>query len=75
MDPNRLRFDFSQPRPVSADEIADVEKIANVIVAQNDPVVTRLMGVDEAIAEGALALFGEKYGEEVRVVSMGEGDC
>lgn len=72
VDPNRLRFDFSQPRPVTLEEIGVVEKIANVIVAQNDPVVTRLLGVDEAIAEGALALFGEKYGEEVRVVSMGD---
>lgn len=72
VDPNRLRFDFSQPRPVVSDEIAEVEKIANAIVAQNDPVVTRLMGVDDAIKEGALALFGEKYGDEVRVVSMGE---
>lgn len=70
--PDRLRFDFSQTRPVSADEITQVEKIANAIVSQNTPVTTRLMGVDEAIEQGALALFGEKYGDEVRVVSMGE---
>jgi len=72
VDPNRLRFDFSQPRPLDNEELAAVEKIANSIVAQNNPVVTRLMGVDEAIEQGALALFGEKYGDEVRVVSMGE---
>ncbi len=72
VDPNRLRFDFSQTRPVEGEELTAVEKIANSIVAQNTPVVTRLMGVDEAIEQGALALFGEKYGDEVRVVSMGE---
>jgi alanyl-tRNA synthetase len=72
VEPGRLRFDFSQPRPVEGDELARVEEIANSIVTQNNSVVTRLMGVDEAIEQGALALFGEKYGEEVRVVSMGE---
>jgi len=72
VDPNRLRFDFSQTRPVEGEELAAVEKNANSIVAQNTPVITRLMGVDEAIEQGALALFGEKYGDEVRVVSMGE---
>ncbi len=72
VDPNRLRFDFSQTRPVEGEELIAVEKIANSVVAQNKPVVTRLMGVDEAIEQGALALFGEKYGDEVRVVSMGE---
>ncbi len=72
VDPNRLRFDFSQPRPVDSDELVQVEKIANAMIARNTPVVTRLMGVDEAIEQGALALFGEKYGDEVRVVSMGE---
>ncbi len=75
--PERLRFDFSHPKPISADEIERVERMANEIVVQNAPVTTRLMAVDEAIAEGAMALFGEKYGDEVRVVSMGtalEGD-
>ena len=72
VDASRLRFDFSQPRPVDSDELTAIEKIANSIVAQNNPVVTRLMGVEEAIEQGALALFGEKYGDEVRVVSMGE---
>ncbi|MGW8207342.1 MAG: alanine--tRNA ligase, partial [Hyphomicrobiaceae bacterium] len=70
--PDRLRFDFSHPKPMSAQEIAEVEEIANQIVLQNAPVETRLMGVDDAIASGAMALFGEKYGDEVRVVSMGQ---
>ncbi|MCC0032969.1 MAG: alanine--tRNA ligase [Brucellaceae bacterium] len=69
--PDRLRFDFSHPKPISADELAEIETIANEIVVQNAPVTTRLMAVDDAIAEGAMALFGEKYGDEVRVVSMG----
>jgi len=71
--PERLRFDFSHPKPISADEIEQVERMANEIVVQNSPVSTRLMSVDDAIAEGAMALFGEKYGDEVRVVSMGTG--
>jgi alanyl-tRNA synthetase len=70
--PDRLRFDFAHPKPVSAEEIARVEDIANDIVLQNSPVTTRLMAVDDAIASGARALFGEKYGAEVRVVAMGE---
>ena len=69
--PERLRFDFSHPKGISAQELEAVEAIANRQVLQNEPVVTRLMGVDDAIASGARALFGEKYGEEVRVVSMG----
>ncbi len=69
--PDRLRFDFSHPKPVAAEEIERVEEMANEIVVQNAPVTTRLMAVDDAIAEGAMALFGEKYGDEVRVVSMG----
>src|SRR5262245_3874246 len=71
--PDRLRFDFSHPKPMSAEEIERVEDIANDIVVQNAPVTTRLMAVDDAIASGARALFGEKYGDEVRVVAMGEG--
>ena len=71
--PDRLRFDFSHPKPMTAEEIERVEDIANDIVLQNSPVTTRLMAVDEAIASGARALFGEKYGDEVRVVAMGEG--
>jgi alanyl-tRNA synthetase len=71
--PDRLRFDFSHPKPMSAEEIERVEDIANDVVLQNAPVTTRLMAVDDAIASGARALFGEKYGDEVRVVAMGEG--
>ncbi|WP_394892143.1 alanine--tRNA ligase [Mesorhizobium sp. AaZ16] len=69
--PERLRFDFSHPKPISAAELERVEAMANEIVVQNSPVATRLMSVEDAIAEGAMALFGEKYGDEVRVVSMG----
>ncbi|MBB3134885.1 alanyl-tRNA synthetase [Rhizobium pisi] len=71
--PERLRFDVSHPKPMSAEELKVVEDMANEIVLQNAPVTTRLMSVDDAIAEGAMALFGEKYGDEVRVVAMGEG--
>ncbi|MGA1803559.1 alanine--tRNA ligase [Rhizobium sp. HT1-10] len=71
--PERLRFDISHPKPMSAEELKVVEEMANEIVLQNAPVSTRLMSVDDAIAEGAMALFGEKYGDEVRVVSMGTG--
>jgi alanyl-tRNA synthetase len=69
--PERLRFDISHPKPISEDELARVEDIANQVVLENAPVVTRLMAVDDAIASGARALFGEKYGDEVRVVAMG----
>ncbi|MCB1416673.1 MAG: alanine--tRNA ligase [Nitratireductor sp.] len=69
--PNRLRFDFSHPKAIDASELAEVEDIANEIVQQSAPVSTRLMAVDDAIEAGAMALFGEKYGDEVRVVSMG----
>ena len=73
VEPGRLRFDFSHTKPMSEAETAETEAIANRIVSQNDAVSTRLMSVDDAIAEGAMALFGEKYGDEVRVVSMGRG--
>ncbi|RIK98398.1 MAG: alanine--tRNA ligase [Proteobacteria bacterium] len=71
--PDRLRFDFAHPKPISADELRQVEDIANAVVLENGEVTTRLMAVDEARASGARALFGEKYGDEVRVVSMGAG--
>ncbi len=71
VEPNRLRFDVSHNKSMSHDELSQVEAMANEIVLQNDAVTTRLMSVDAAIAEGAMALFGEKYGDEVRVVSMG----
>ena len=70
--PDRLRFDFSHPKPMTAAEIERVEDIANDLVLQNSPVTTRLMGLDDARASGARALFGEKYGDEVRVVAMGQ---
>lgn len=70
--PERLRFDVSHPKPMSSEELQVVEDMANAIILQNAQVTTRLMSVDDAIAEGAMALFGEKYGDEVRVVSMGK---
>ncbi|WP_454916552.1 alanine--tRNA ligase [Xanthobacter sediminis] len=72
--PDRLRFDFSHPKPLTPGELARVEDIANHFVLRNEPVETRIMAVDDAIASGARALFGEKYGDEVRVVSMGTDD-
>jgi alanyl-tRNA synthetase len=71
--PDRLRFDFSHPKPMTSEEIERVEDMANDYVLQNSPVTTRLMALDDARASGARALFGEKYGDEVRVVAMGEG--
>ncbi len=73
--PERLRFDFSHHKPIEADELARIERLSNRIVAQNDVVETRLMAIDEALETGAMALFGEKYGEEVRVVAMGRPDA
>ena len=70
--PDRLRFDFSHHKPMTPAEIERVEDLANDIVLQNSAVTTRLMAVDDAIASGARALFGEKYGDEVRVVAMGD---
>ena len=71
--PDRLRFDFVHPKPITPDELARIEDIANEVVLENDEVITRLMAVDDAREAGARALFGEKYGDEVRVVSMGRG--
>jgi alanyl-tRNA synthetase len=71
--PDRLRFDFSHPKPITPAELERVEDIANDIVLQNAPVTTRLMALDDARSSGARALFGEKYGDEVRVVAMGDG--
>jgi alanyl-tRNA synthetase len=69
--PDRLRFDFAHPKPVETGEMQKVAELANLYVLQNGPVSTTLMAVDDAIEIGAQAQFGEKYGEEVRVVSMG----
>lgn len=78
VSPERLRFDFSHHQPMSRDELRAVEQLSNEIILQNAPVETRLMAIDDAHEAGAMALFGEKYGDEVRVVSMGapigEGD-
>jgi alanyl-tRNA synthetase len=73
VDPQRLRFDFSHTKPMAPDELAAVEDMANAMVLQNSPVETRLMALEDAKETGAMALFGEKYGDEVRVVSMGVG--
>jgi alanyl-tRNA synthetase len=70
--PDRMRFDFSQPRAVTPEDLRAVEAEVNARIRANDEVRTRVMTPDLAVAEGALALFGEKYGDEVRVVSMGE---
>jgi alanyl-tRNA synthetase len=69
--PDRLRFDFSHQKPIAPEDLARIEDIANRAVLDNTPVVTRQMPVDAAIQSGARALFGEKYGDEVRVVAMG----
>jgi alanyl-tRNA synthetase len=72
--PDRLRFDFAHNAALSADDVAAIEAEVNWHIRHNHPVTTRLMSPDEAIAEGAMALFGEKYGDEVRVLSMGIKD-
>lgn len=72
--PDGLRFDFSQPRQITAEELRAVETEVNKSILKNLKVTTRLMSPADAIEEGAMALFGEKYGDEVRVVSMGDGD-
>ncbi len=72
VDPDKTRFDFSQGKPMNADEIAAVETLVNREVRANVPVTARTMKHAEAIKAGAMALFGEKYGEEVRVIGMGE---
>ncbi len=72
--PDRLRFDVSQPRPITAEELARVESVVNARIRENSEVTTRLMTPEAAVETGAMALFGEKYGDEVRVVSMGAGE-
>ena len=69
---DRLRFDFSHPKALTPEEIADIEAQVNAQIRGNEAVTTRLMTPDDAVAAGALALFGEKYGDEVRVLSMGK---
>jgi alanyl-tRNA synthetase len=72
--PDRLRFDFTHPKPLSDEELTEVERISNEIIQDNSSVETRLMAQEDAINSGARALFGEKYGDEVRVVAMGRPD-
>jgi alanyl-tRNA synthetase len=74
VEPSRLRFDFSHMKPIQNDEIDKIEKFVNNMVSKKSDVKTRLMTPDEAVENGALALFGEKYGDEVRVLSMGDED-
>ena len=73
--PDRLRFDVSQPTPITREDLTWVEAEVNARIRENSEVTTRLMTPDAAVAEGAMALFGEKYGDEVRVVAMGNGDA
>jgi alanyl-tRNA synthetase len=72
VEPGRLRFDFSHMKPIPSEEIDKIENYVNTMVSKKSEVKTRLMTPDEAVENGALALFGEKYGEEVRVLSMGD---
>src|SRR3954471_9756375 len=72
--PDYFRFDFSHPKALTREEVDAVEAEVNAQIRSNEPVTTRLMTPDEAIAAGAMALFGEKYGDEVRVLSMGQFD-
>jgi alanyl-tRNA synthetase len=74
VEPSRLRFDFSHMKPIQTEEIDKIEDFVNNMVSKKSDVKTRLMTPDEAVENGALALFGEKYGEEVRVLSMGDDD-
>jgi alanyl-tRNA synthetase len=72
VDQHRTRFDFSHSRPMTEEEIREVEAMVNREIRRNSDVMTRRMRYDQAIKAGAMALFGEKYGDEVRVLSMGE---
>ena len=72
--PDRLRFDVSQPSPIRREDLAAVEAEVNARIRENSPVVTQLTTPEAAVADGAMALFGEKYGDEVRVVSVGSGE-
>ena len=72
VDPDRTRFDYSHNEPLSEQQIREIEQLVNQEIRRNVPVETRVMKYDEAIKSGAMALFGEKYGDEVRVLRMGE---
>jgi len=73
VEENRLRFDFSHSEPVTAEEIIDIEDLVNLQIEKNTKSVTEVMTIEEATKKGAIAFFGEKYGEEVRVLDLGEG--
>jgi len=68
---DRMRFDLTNPKPLTPDEIAEIERRVNAVIRQNTPVKTRIMAYDDAVAAGAIALFGEKYDDDVRVLTMG----
>ena len=72
--PNYLRFDFTHYQPMTADELRQIEDLVNRYILENHPVNTTMMAIEEAMRSGAVALFGEKYGSEVRVLSVGGGD-
>ncbi|MDE2624411.1 MAG: alanine--tRNA ligase [Betaproteobacteria bacterium] len=72
VDPSRTRFDFAHDRPVTEDQLRAIEDLVNQEIRRNHPVEVRIMKYDEAVKKGAMALFGEKYGDEVRVVGMGD---
>src|SRR5438552_1621369 len=72
VDAQRTRFDFSHPKPLTAEEVARVEALVNAAIQRNDEVTARIMKYDDAMRAGALAFFGDKYGDEVRVLTMGE---
>jgi len=73
VEPARLRFDFAHNEPVRPEQIEDIERRVNAVIRENAPVTTQVMDLEAARAAGAMALFGEKYGSQVRVVAMGEG--
>ena len=72
VDPQRLRFDFAHYEPVTPEQLAEIEHLVNQQIRANAVAETRVMSIDDAMASGAMALFGEKYGDDVRVLSMGE---
>jgi alanyl-tRNA synthetase len=72
VDAQRTRFDFSHPKPLTAEQIAQVEALVNAAIQRNEEVTARIMKYDDAMRAGALAFFGDKYGDEVRVLTMGD---
>jgi alanyl-tRNA synthetase len=74
VEPDRLRFDFSWGEPVTAEQLQEIERIVNGEIVRNQPVADQVMAIDDARQVGAMALFGEKYGDNVRVVTVGDGD-